>query len=153
MTGFTKTLWRMRLAFVAVLLACTMTSAVAAGKVHKLAIQVDANDAAIMNLALNNAANVSSYYDGQGDSVQIEIVAYGPGLHMLRDDTSPVKERLKSFKAGMPNVTFSACNVTKTGMEKTEGHPIAIVSEARLVPSGAVRLIELQESGYSYLKP
>ncbi|MBC5809729.1 MAG: DsrE family protein [Candidatus Eremiobacteraeota bacterium] len=143
----------MRLAFVAVLLACTMTSAVAAGKVHKLAIQVDANDAAIMNLALNNAANVSSYYDGQGDSVQIEIVAYGPGLHMLRDDTSPVKERLKSFKAGMPNVTFSACNVTKTGMEKTEGHPIAIVSEARLVPSGAVRLIELQESGYSYLKP
>jgi len=38
-------------------------------------------------------------------------------------------------------------------MEKREGHPIAIVAEASLVPSGAVRLMELQESGWSYLKP
>jgi hypothetical protein len=138
---------------VALFVVATATSAGAGGKTHKLAIQVDVNDAAVMNLALNNAANVSSYYDGIGDSIQIEIVAYGPGLHMFRDDTSPVKDRLRNFKAGMPNVTFSACGVTKAGMEKAEGHPITIIPEARIVPSGAVRLIELQESGWSYLKP
>jgi intracellular sulfur oxidation DsrE/DsrF family protein len=38
-------------------------------------------------------------------------------------------------------------------MEKREGHPITIVSQASLVPSGAVRLMELQEDGWSYLKP
>ena len=38
-------------------------------------------------------------------------------------------------------------------MEKREGHPIAIVPEAGLVPSGAIRLLELQENGWSYLKP
>ncbi len=44
-----------------------------------------------MNLALNNAANVARDFTARGQQVEIEIVAYGPGLHMLRDDTSPVK--------------------------------------------------------------
>jgi hypothetical protein len=38
-------------------------------------------------------------------------------------------------------------------MEKTEGHPIVIVPEARVVPAGVVRLVELQEQGYVYIKP
>jgi intracellular sulfur oxidation DsrE/DsrF family protein len=38
-------------------------------------------------------------------------------------------------------------------MEKREGKAISVVSEATVVPSGAVRLIELQEAGWSYLKP
>jgi len=87
--------------------------------------------------------------------VQIELVAYGPGLNMFRDDTSPVKDRLKQISAlGFPSrIKFSACNITKEWMEKREGHPIAIVPEASLGPSGAFRLLELQERGWSYLKP
>jgi intracellular sulfur oxidation DsrE/DsrF family protein len=38
-------------------------------------------------------------------------------------------------------------------MEKKEGHPIAILSEATIVPSGVVRLMELQEQGWSYVRP
>ena len=64
----------------------------AAGKAHKLAIHVDQNDPAIMNLALNNAQNVKSFYEAEGDTVTIEIVAYGPGLTMYTTD-SPVKVR------------------------------------------------------------
>jgi len=144
---------RPALVALALALLLSSTGASAASKAHHLAIQVDQNDAQVMNLALNNAANVTQYYESQGDTVTIEIVTYGPGLHMLRDDTSPVKERLKNFKAGMPSVTFSACGVTRAGMAKAEGKEIPIVAEARVVPSGAVRLMELQEQGYTYLKP
>ena len=56
-----------------------------AGKPHRVVIQVDQNDVEVMNLALNNAKN---------EDAVVEIVAYGPGLHMLRDDTSPVKDRI-----------------------------------------------------------
>ena len=125
----------------------------AAFQPHHLAMQVSQRDEAIMNLALNNAANVTNYYTGRGESVEIEIVAYGPGLHMLREDTSPVKDRLKNFKDGMPNVVFSGCNVTKTSMEKAEGHPIALVPQAQLVPTGVVRLMSLQEARWSYIRP
>jgi intracellular sulfur oxidation DsrE/DsrF family protein len=127
--------------------------AAAAIKEHRIALHVDQNDPAVMNLALNNIANLSTYYSGIGDDAQIELVAYGPGLNMLREDTSPVKARITSIKQSIPGVIFSACNNTKTSMEKAEGHPIAIVPEAHLVPAGVVRLAELQELQWSYIKP
>src|SRR6202021_4312547 len=64
---------------------------------HRLVVQVDVNDPAVMNLALNNVNNVAQYYSDLGQKIEIEVVAFGPGLHMLRDDTSPVKARIKSM--------------------------------------------------------
>lgn len=132
-----------------------VASPAANAKEHKISIQVDQNDPEIMNLVLNNATNVLEYYQGKGEDVQIEIVAYGPGLHMLRDDTSPVKDRIKQIvNASFPSrIKFSACGNTKRGMEKREGHPITIIPQASIVPSGVVRLMELQEEGWSYIRP
>jgi len=125
------------------------------GKPHRIAIQVDQNDPALMNLVLNNVSNLIEYYHGKAEQVQIEVVAYGPGLHMLRTDTSPVKDRLKRMMSGNfpSSLKFSACHNTMVGMEKREGHSIPIVAEASVVPSGVVRLNELQEQGWSYIRP
>src|SRR5262249_6103657 len=76
---------------------------------HKVAIQVDQNDQAVMELALNNAKNIGEHYGARGESVAIEIVAYGPGLHMLRNDTSPVKERIAVMSLEYPGLQFTAC--------------------------------------------
>jgi uncharacterized protein len=124
-------------------------------KAHRLLIQVDQNDPAVMNLALNNATNVIEYYRAKGEDVDVDVVTYGPGLHMLRADTSPVLDRIKSLKdSAFPSkIQFSACGNTKEGMEKKEGHPITVLSEAVIVPSGVVRLMELQEQGWSYVRP
>lgn len=124
-------------------------------KPHRIAVQVSQNDPALMNLVLNNVANLMKYYNGKGEQVQIEVVAYGPGLNMLREDKSPVKGRLKLIKdGGFPSkVQFSACHNTMMGMQKKEGHAIPIVPEATVVPSGVVRLTQLQEQGWTYLRP
>ena len=122
-------------------------------KQHKLAIHVDQNDAAVMRLALNNARNAFELYASMGEEVAIEIVAYSQGLHMLRDDTSPVKEEIKATRAKVPNLAFGACNNTKRAMERTEGKPVPIIPEATIVPAGVVRLVELQEAGWTYLRP
>ena len=119
---------------------------------HRLAIHVDDNDAKVMNLALNNAKNVLDYYAAKGETVAIEIVAYGPGLHMLRADTSPVKQRVAEMSM-MPQITFAACGNTKANMAKQESKEVLLLSEARIVPSGVVRLMELQRKGYAYLRP
>ncbi|HLG84410.1 MAG TPA: DsrE family protein [Bradyrhizobium sp.] len=132
-----------------------VTTAAAEGKAHRIAIQVDQNDPQVMNLALNNVNAVIEYYRGKGEDVDIEIVAYGPGLHMLRTDSSPVQDRIRRLKDLVfpGKIQFSACNNTKQGMEKAEGHAIAVVPEATIVPSGVVRLMELQEQGWSYVRP
>jgi intracellular sulfur oxidation DsrE/DsrF family protein len=120
-----------------------------------MVIQVNQNDPAVMNLALNNATNVIDYYRAKGESVDVDVVTYGPGLHMLRADTSPVQDRIKHLKdyAFPSKIQFSACNNTKEGMEKKEGRPISVLSEAVVVPSGVVRVMELQEAGWSYIRP
>jgi uncharacterized protein len=144
-----------RLATAALLAIAIASPALSGDAKHRLAIHVDQNDPQVMNLALNNATNVIEYYRAKNEDVDVEIVTYGPGLHMLRADTSPVKDRLKRVKelAFPGNVQFSACNNTKQGMEKSEGKEVPILSEATLVPSGVVRLMELQEKGWSYVRP
>ena len=146
-------LGKLALAFFSIAFAA---SALAAdGKTHRVAIQVDQNDPQIMNLALNNATNVIEYYRSRNEDVDVDIVTYGPGLHMLRADTSPVQERIKRLKdlAFPGKIQFSACNNTKQGMEKAEGHAIAVLPEASVVPSGVTHLMELQEKGWSYIRP
>jgi uncharacterized protein len=137
------------------LFALSGASAEDAKKPHRIVIQVDQNDPDVMNLALNNARNVLEFYRDRHEDVDVEVVAYGPGLHMLRDDTSPVKDRIKELaEVSFPsNLAFSACNNTKQGMEKREGHPIMIIPQAKIVPAGVVRIMELEEKGYSYVRP
>jgi len=128
-------------------------AALAEGVAHRLAIHVDENDPAVMNMALNNAQNATAYYASVGDTVEIELVAYGPGLMMFVADKSPVVDRLSAMSLEMPTMTFSACGNTLAAMKKKAGGDVALVSEAVVVPSGVVRLIELQEQGFAYLRP
>jgi len=137
----------------AVLLAITPVAALAEGLLHKVAIHVDQNDPAVMNMALNNAKNVSQYYSSVGDEVEIELVAYGPGLNMFVDGKSPVADRLAVMSLEMPKLTLSACGNTHKAMIAKAGKDVPLLSEVRVVPSGVVRLIELQEAGFSYVRP
>jgi intracellular sulfur oxidation DsrE/DsrF family protein len=118
---------------------------------HHVVIQVTQNDPAVMNMVLNNAENLTKYYGDKGEQIEIELVAYGPGLHMLRSDTSPVKGRLAVL--AMENVTFSACGNTMNAQAKQEGKEITLVPEARMVPAGIARIMELQEQHWTYVRP
>jgi intracellular sulfur oxidation DsrE/DsrF family protein len=133
--------------------AFAATQAYAGSGVHKLALQISDNDKQKMNTILNVAANVSRYYGDKGEEIEIEIVAFNAGLHMLRDDTSPVKKRIASFSQSMPNVKFQACANTIQGMTKKEGKEPPLVAAANVVPAGVVRLIELNEAGWTIVRP
>ena len=136
-------------------MALISASPAADGKPHRIAIQIDQNDPQLMNMVLGNAINVIEFYRDKNEDVEIDIVAFGPGLHMLRADTSPVQDRVRRLKdmAFPGRIQFSACNNTRQAMEKAEGHAIPIVPDATIVPSGIVHLMELQEQGWSYVRP
>ena len=130
-----------------------MARAVPVSKTHRLILQVNTNDPAAMNLTLNNATNVTQHYKELGEKVKIEVVTFGPGLHMLRDDTSPVKARIEQMALSTPEVSFKACGNTQEKMHQAEHKDIPIVSQAQVVTSGVVRVMQLQETGWSYVKP
>src|SRR5690242_5272793 len=97
------------------------------GRLLRVVIQVTQNDPALMRTALNNAENLTSYFQKKGERVQIEIVAYGAGLHMLRSDTSPVLDRIRSFAQSNKQITFSGCENTLKAQSKQEQKDITLV--------------------------
>ena len=120
---------------------------------HYLALQVSDNNPGTMTKVMNNALNITKSYQAEGMEIEIRIVAYNAGLHLLRSDTSPVLERLNSFNQSMPNVTFIACGNTIKGMTKNEGTPPPIVEHAVVVPGGIRELIDLDQAGWAVIRP
>jgi intracellular sulfur oxidation DsrE/DsrF family protein len=143
----------LRVLFAVLLLLPFAAGSASAARVHHLALQISDNNPQKMNTVLNVAANVSRYYSERGEEVQIEIVAFNAGLNMLRKDKSPVLSRLKSFKEGMPNVSFMACQNTLDSMTRKEGKTPPLVENATLVKAGVVTLIELGEKGWTIIRP
>ena len=118
---------------------------------HRVVIQVTQNDPVVMNMALNNAENLAKFYKDKGEPIQIEFVAYGAGLNMVRSDTSPVKERLAMLSG--KNMVFTGCGNTMANQSKMENKEITLVPEARIVPTGIARIVELEEQGWTYVRP
>ena len=85
--------------------------------------------------------------------LKVEVITFGPGLHMLRADTSPVKARIETMALSMPEVSFKACGNTQENMQRAENKDIPIIPEAQVVKSGVVRVMELEEHGWTYVKP
>ena len=123
-----------------------------AAATHKVAIQVSDNDKNLMNRALNNTKNLVDFYKAKGETVVVEIVTFHDGLHMLRSE-SPVKDRIAVMSLENPNIKFIACANTQANQSKAEGKPVTLLSEATVMPSGIVRLVELQKQGYTYIRP
>jgi intracellular sulfur oxidation DsrE/DsrF family protein len=118
--------------------------ALAADK-QRLVLQVSDNDPAKWNLALNNAQNVQQALGK--DNVQVEIVAYGPGLKMFKSDSKVVARLNAALDAG---VTLDACGNT---MKKMKVSKADLVDGVTVVPAGVIHIMQRQREGWSYVKP
>jgi intracellular sulfur oxidation DsrE/DsrF family protein len=121
-------------------------------RVHRLVLPINSDDPTTMRALISTSLNLPKYYQERSEAFTIEVVAYNAGVHMLRADTSPVKDMLRVLRAVNPNIRFVVCEATKLGMERQEGHPITLIDNVDLVPSGPGRIIELQEAGWSYIR-
>ena len=109
----------------------------------KVVIQVSEGDPAKWNLALNNAKNVQKDLKG----AKIEIVAYGPGIGMLKADSEVANRVSEAVDSGMKVV---ACGNTMKGQKLTKEDMNAKVG---YVQAGVVELMERQMEGYTYIRP
>jgi intracellular sulfur oxidation DsrE/DsrF family protein len=112
---------------------------------QKLVIQVSDGDAAKWNLALNNAKNVQEELGA--DKVDIEIVAYGPGIGMLKMDAATSSRVSEMAKAG---VQIVACENTMRNQKlgKADMHP-----DISYASSGVTEIMRRQRQGWSYVRP
>jgi hypothetical protein len=111
----------------------------------RVVIQVSDAEPAKWNLALNNARNIQT--DIGAANVDIEIVAYGPGIGMLKSD-SVVGNRIEDAeKAG---VRIVACENTMHGQKLTHADMLDSIG---YVAAGVVELMQRQQQGWAYIRP
>ena len=115
---------------------------------NKVVIQVSTDVERTQKIALNNAVNIQKSLGA--DEVKIEIVAYGPGLGIM---TLAGKQSQRVADLALQDITFSACNNTIKKITKKKGAAPKLVEGVTIVGSGAVRIIELQQQGYAYIRP
>jgi intracellular sulfur oxidation DsrE/DsrF family protein len=116
-----------------------------AGKPNRVVMQVSDNDPGKWNLALNNAKNLQA--DLGTGNVEIEIVAYGPGIAMLKAD-SIVGNRIG--EALGHGVKVSACENTMHGQKLVKADMLDGIG---YVPAGVVEIMRKQQEGWAYLRP
>jgi hypothetical protein len=125
--------------------ALAMPAVSAADDKAKLVIQVSENDPALWNLALNNAKNIQK--DIGKDKVDLEIVAYGPGINMLKAESEVANRVDEAIGSG---VQVMACENTMRNQKLSKDDMNAKVG---YVPSGVVEIMQRQQHGYAYLRP
>ena len=111
----------------------------------KVVFQVSDADPGKWNLALNNVSNVQQALGA--DNVEIEIVAYGPGIGMLKADATASNRVLDAVKAGVKVV---ACETTMRAMKLTKDDMNAA---AAYVPAGVVEIMKREGEGWAYIRP
>jgi intracellular sulfur oxidation DsrE/DsrF family protein len=134
----------MKRIFLAVLFSLLALPAFAQQK-QRVVIQVSDNDPAKWALALNNAKNVQQ--DLGKDKVQIEIVAYGPGLGMLKAE-SKVADRLAG--ALDDSVGLIACENTMTNTKVSRSEMYGGIA---YVKAGVTHIMKRQQEGWAYIRP
>ena len=111
----------------------------------KVVMQVSDADPAKWNLALNNAKNVQA--DLGAANVDIEIVAYGPGIGMLKAESVVGNRVGEAMTAGVKVV---ACENTLQAQKLTHADMLPKID---YVPAGVVELMQKQQQGWAYIRP
>ena len=114
-------------------------------KRQNIVLQVSDADPAKWNLALNNAENVQQALGK--DKVTVEIVAYGPGIDMLKAE-SKVADRLNG--AMDRNVALIACAAS---MKKAKVSEADLAGGVKVVPGGVIHIMQRQREGWAYVRP
>ncbi|WP_018076843.1 DsrE family protein [Thiobacillus denitrificans] len=125
--------------------ALALPAATLAADKSKMVIQVSENDPATWNLALNNARNIQK--DMGKDNVELEIVAFGPGINMLKAESEVANRIGETVDSG---VSVMACQNTMRNqkLDKEDMH-----AKVGYVASGVVEIMQRQKQGYTYLRP
>jgi intracellular sulfur oxidation DsrE/DsrF family protein len=142
-----------RAAACALILSALAPPALRAEAPHRMVIHVNSPTRETMVEALNNAGNVIDYFRQRGSTATIEIVANGRGVTMFAAGMSPVGGELAAFHARYPDTVFDACASSLAAVGKALNRKLEVLPEARTVPSGAARILELEEQHWAYLKP
>jgi uncharacterized protein len=115
---------------------------------HHLVLQLSDQTLDKQALVLSVANNLITHYGP--DKIAIEVVAFGPGIDLLRAEAA---NRTKVDSLISQGVVFDVCMNTVHTLERETGKPVPLNPKAVQIDVGVARILALTENGYTLVRP
>lgn len=123
----------------------------AAQQDSRVLVHISSNNLQNSRNTLFEIANLLRDYDKEGRQIKVQVVANGSGLEMLSLD-SPVGDLIINLMRNHDNIEFSACNNTIKSLQQEKSQTLALLPGVQVIDSGVVKVIQLQQQGWSYIR-
>lgn len=128
------------------------TRTVPAVEQTRVILHLATENSAKMKQALDKAEDMLASYASSGRDLQLELVANGGGLNLLRADTSPERARIQALQQQYPNIAFLACRKTLEQLKLQKGIDAPLLPSVIIVPSALDQIVERLQNGWSYVQ-
>ena len=115
---------------------------------HKIVLQLSDNDPRKQGMVISVANNLMKFYEP--DKIAVEIVAFGPGIDLLKPD-NPNRKMVESLVAQGARVDI--CLNTVDTLERETGKRPEFIAAATPVQVGVAQILLLTENGYTLVRP
>lgn len=118
----------------------------------RVLVHLNDNDPAVAFEVLTDLERLLGDYAQRGEAVNVEVVANGDGLELLRVDTTPIAEEIVELIARYDNLMVAACRTTLDQQWEDYGLDVELLPGVQMIDSGVVRVIERQQEGWAYIR-
>ncbi len=118
----------------------------------KVLVHLTSSDSETGLSTLTNLEQMLQRYRQEGRDVEVEVIANGHGINLLRQGITPFADLIARLSDEYDNLSFAACKNTIDQIQITENADIELIPQARLIDSGLVEVIERQKQGWTYIR-
>jgi intracellular sulfur oxidation DsrE/DsrF family protein len=115
-------------------------------------VHLNDNDPAVAFEVLSDLEQMLLDFEQRGEAVQVEVVANGDGLDLVRADLTPIAEEVTKLIERHPNLTVAACRYTIDQLWEDHGVVVDLIPGVKQIDSGVVQVIRRQQEGWAYIR-
>lgn len=118
---------------------------------RKLMIHVGNANPVRLAIALDEAENLLASAQRMNRPMQVEIIANGGGLDLLRADVSPYARRIGLMRDKYPNLDLTACGQTLRNL-RAKGVDVRLLPDTGVASSALDQITLRLKQGWGYIK-
>jgi intracellular sulfur oxidation DsrE/DsrF family protein len=127
-------------------------TAAAQDQPSRVLVHLNDNDPSVAFEVLDDLERMLADFDQRGEDVQIEVIANGDGLDLVRADTTPISEEITRLIQKYPNLTVAACRSTIDQLWEDYGVMVDLIPGVKQIDSGVAEVIRRQQEGWAYIR-
>jgi len=129
----------------------TLSAASSASEISRVLVHLSSNNLQNSRNTLSQIDSMMQSYTEEQRLIEVQVVANGTGIELMMQD-SPVSDLINGLMHRYDNIQFAACNNTLEDLRNETNRDQGLLPGVNVIDSGVVKVIQLQQQGWSYIR-